>query len=194
VFRLSRPTPAEFEGALRQARDLPDASPPLLTLAAGPVLPLPLAFAHDVSRSRLGAGERVLSAAKEAMRSWAEFDLGWVQVVNPAAPVKTGEYVAVLVYTAGLWSLNISRILETVDTPTRFGFLYSTTSQHVENGQERFLVELDEEQGSVTYFIEALSKPHHLLARLGSPFARAMQRRFARESHARMKEIVSAMP
>lgn len=96
-----------------------------------------------------------------------------------------------LAHTARVWSLNFSRILETVDTPSRYGFLYATTKMHVENGQERFLLEFDEEHGTVTYVIEAFSKPRHPLARGAYPFTRAMQHRFARESHAKMKSAMA---
>ena len=126
------------------------------------------------------------------MERWAQFDLGWVSVANPAAKIAPGEIVAVLARAAGLWSLNLSRIVETIDTPTRFGFLYATTAMHVEEGQERFVVEFDEEHSSVTYLIEAVSRPRHPLAQLAYPFTRAMQHRFRKESQQRMHEAVTA--
>jgi len=98
----------------------------------------------------------------------------------------------VLARAAGLWSLNLSRIVETIDTPTRFGFLYATTAMHVEEGQERFVVDFDEEHSSVTYLIEAVSRPRHPLARLAYSFTRAMQHRFRKESQQRMHEAVTA--
>lgn len=126
------------------------------------------------------------------MERWAQFDLGWVSVANPAAKIAPGEIVAVLARAAGLWSLNLSRIVETIDTPTRFGFLYATTAMHVEEGQERFVVDFDEEHSSVTYLIEAVSRPRHPLARLAYSFTRAMQHRFRKESQQRMHEAVTA--
>ena len=54
-----------------------------------------------------------------------------------------GELVAVEAHTAFLWSINFSRITEIVDTPVRFGFLYTTTHVHAEEGQERFVIEYD---------------------------------------------------
>ena len=98
--------------------------------------------------------------------------------------------MAVEAHTAYLWSMNISRIMEVVDSPTRFGFLYATTAVHVEEGQERFVIEFDTESRSVLYLIEAISRPRHILARIGYPLSRAMQRRFARDSHARMRSCL----
>jgi uncharacterized protein (UPF0548 family) len=152
--------------------------------------PVPSGFVRDFSRIVLGRGNGAFDAAREAMRNWTEFDLGWVQVANPSAPVADGQVVAVIAHTAGLWTVNLSRIVETVDAPRQFGFLYATTPMHVERGEERFLIERDEAGGEVRYTIEAVSRPRALLARLGYPFTRAMQRRFARESLARMAAAV----
>ena len=82
--------------------------------------------------------------------------------------------------------------METVDTATRFGLLYATTPLHVEQGAERFLLEFDPATGEVHYLLEAISRPRHLLARLGWPISRAFQHRFARHSHRRMREEAAA--
>ena len=147
----------------------------------------PRNFAHDLSRSELGRGPEVFAAAREAFQKWEQFDLGWVQVVNPTARIAPGELVGVEARTACLWSVNFSRVVDIMDEPACFGFMYMTTAFHVEEGQERFILHLDPETGAVTYLIEALSRPRNLLARLGYPFSRAAQHRFARDSHARMK-------
>jgi len=135
----------------------------------------------------IGHGEAAFIAARTAFKQWRHFDLGWVRVANPTARIALGELVAVEAHAAGLWSLNLSRITETIDTPTRYGFLYATTRRHVEEGQERFLIEFDPDTGDIFYLIEAVSRPRHSLARLAWPYSRAMQHRFARESHARMR-------
>ncbi len=118
------------------------------------------------------------------------FDLGWVRVANLNALVAPGQIVAVEAHTLGLWSLNLSRITETISTANRFGFVYATTEMHVEQGEERFLLEFDAETGDVWYELEAVSRPRHALARLGLPVSRAFQHRFARGSHRRMREEV----
>jgi uncharacterized protein (UPF0548 family) len=109
---------------------------------------------------------------------------------EPDCQDRAGEVVAVEAHTAYLWSINFSRIVEIVDRPTRFGFMYATTALHVEEGQERFVIDFDPESGSVSYLIEAVSRPRHILARLGYPFSRAMQHRFARDSHARIRHCI----
>lgn len=124
------------------------------------------------------------------MQQWRHFGLGWISVANPEAAIRVGEIVAVVAHTAGLWSLNLCRIIEVCDDEASFGFVYATTPAHVEEGQERFLLTFDKESGSVDYLIEAISRPRHPFARLAYPFTRAMQHRFSRESHMRMKSAI----
>ena len=77
-----------------------------------------------------------------------------------------------------------------VDQPNRFGYTYGTLPLHEECGEERFLIELND-QGEVWYDILAFSRPHSMLARIGYPFVRRVQKRFGRESVAAMQREVS---
>jgi len=120
------------------------------------------------------------------------FDLGWVRVANPETRIAPGQVVAVEAHTLGLWTLNLSRITQAIDTPAAFGFVYSTTQSHVEQGDERFLLELDSATGDVWYELEAVSRPRDAFARIGFPLTRSFQHRFARDSHGRMLEEVIA--
>lgn len=187
MFRIVRPSERDREKLIEAARDAQPASPGLLTLANGVVGPLPRGFAHDFCRVKIGVGGRACEAAREALQRWQQFDLGWVRIANPTPRMIAGELVAVEACTAGLWSINFSRVVDVVDSATRFGFLYATTALHIEEGQERFLVEFDPERGTVHYVIDAVSRPRHVLARVGYPISRAMQHRFQRDSIARMR-------
>ena len=187
MFTVANANQREKEKLFTFAQQVSLSSPLLLTLTDGPVGTLPKGFVHDFSRTELGRGRDVFVAACKAFEKWEQFDLGWVRVANGVPIVVPGELVAVEVHTALLWSINFSRIVETVDTPTRFGFIYTTTALHVEEGQERFVLEFDAQSESVHYLIEAVSRPRHMLARVAYPFSRAMQHRFARDSHARMQ-------
>ena len=173
------------------ASNAPVSSPGLLSLADGLLgSKLPSGFAHDLSRSNLGQGQQIFEAARDAFRRWSQFDLGWVQVLDFGAEIAAGQLVAVEVHTVCLWSVVFNRIVETVDSPTRFGFMYATTALHIEQGQERFVVEFDPTTEAVSYLIEAVSRPRHPLARLAYPFSRAMQHRFAKDSHERFAHYV----
>ena len=104
--------------------------------------------------------------------------------------------VAILARSLGLWWLNACRIVAVVNEHgpvNRFGFVYGTLPDHAGSGEERFLIEWDREEGSVWYDILAFSWPRHVLARLGYPWARRVQKRFGRDSAAAMCRMVRSV-
>jgi uncharacterized protein (UPF0548 family) len=191
MLRLLRASKEQKERLLAAASEVTPSSPSLLTVTGSLLGKLPKGFAHDLSRSEIGRGWHAFEAAREAFQRWDQFDLGWVRVVNANAAITIGQLVGVEAHTACFWSVNISRVTEMIDSPARFGFLYTTTALHMEEGQERFVLEFDPETESVSYLLEAVSRPRHFLARMAYPFSRAMQHRFARDSHARMRRGVA---
>jgi uncharacterized protein (UPF0548 family) len=195
VFSVSQLSAAVIQERVAAAARLPSNSPAGLSLANGldPAARLPFGFVHDSSRSCIGHGESAFATAKQAFRQWAMFNHGWTRVANPAAKIEIGQIIAMQAHTLGLWTLNMSRIVETVDTPTRFGFLYATTPMHVEQGAERFLLEFNPTTSEVHYVLEAISRPRHILARLGLPLSRHFQHQFARESHNRMRRETATL-
>ena len=195
MFTLSKPTEAAIAKDVAAAASKRSTAPRFLSLHNGfdRTVSLPFGFAHDLKRTTIGEGAEAFALAKLAFRRWAMFDLGWVRIANPEAAIAEGQAVAVEAHTLGLWSLNLSRIIGVVDTPARFGFLYATTEMHVEQGEERFILEFDATTGKVCYELEAISRPLSLLARLGFPFTRSCQHRFAIDSHNRMRDMLIAI-
>ena len=57
----------------------------------------------------------------------------------------------------------------------------------IEAGAERFLIEWDTVSSVVAYDILAYSRPRHLLAKLGYPLVRRLQKRFAEDSMRALK-------
>jgi uncharacterized protein (UPF0548 family) len=155
----------------------------------------PVGFIIDRTRIVLGAGETVFEAAKSALRRWQQFRLGWVEAWSPETPLEVGQVVVIMGRAMGFWWLNSCRIVYTVDESgetTKFGFAYGTLPGHVESGEERFLIEWDQDSDQVFYDILAFSKPNHLLTRLGYPIVRRKQKRFGRDSAASMFRAVNA--
>ena len=141
-------------------------------------------YTVDHNRVRLGGGEAVFGRAVEALFAWRMFDVGWVGILPPDAQAEAGTTVGVLARHYGFWSLNLCRVVYGIDEGgevRRRGFAYGTLPEHGESGEERFTGE-QYEDGSVFYDLYAFSRPNHPLARLGRPFARGLQRRFARDS------------
>ena len=156
----------------------------------------PPGYVVDHTRIDLGSGDKVFRAAKAALERWEQFRLGWVEAWSPQTPLQKGEVVAVIARTAGVWWLNACRIVYVIDEPgpvRRFGFAYGTLPGHLESGEERFLLEWDQNEGDVSYDILAFSRPNHVLAKLGYPFVRRMQKRFARDSAASMKRATAKL-
>jgi uncharacterized protein (UPF0548 family) len=150
----------------------------------------------DHTRVKLGDGETVFTAARAALERWEHFGLGWVEACPADTPLKAGAVVAVIARVFGLWWVNACRIVYAVDETAggsgvcRFGFAYGTLPGHAESGEERFLVEWDRPTDAVHYDVLAFSRPRHPLARLGYPFTRRTQKRFARDSAAAMRRAV----
>ena len=133
----------------------------------------------------------VYNRAVEALKSWRHFDLGWVTIVPQGIPIEVGAAVAVKARALGTWSLNACRVVYTTEESRRYGFAYGTLPDHVECGEERFLIEWLPDD-SVWYDILAFSHPKHPLVRLSSPLARMLQKQFARDSLARMESFCSS--
>lgn len=153
----------------------------------------PNGFLVDHTRVSIGDGDRVFTAAKTALKEWRQFQLGWLEILPPKAPIQPGEQIVVVARSLGLWWTNPCRIIYVIDAseanPNQFGFAYGTLRGHVGTGEERFLVEMDD-AGKVWYDILAFSRPQTKLARIGYPYMRRNQRKFGRESSAAMRRAV----
>jgi uncharacterized protein (UPF0548 family) len=152
----------------------------------------PTGFNRDHLRVQLGQGEAVFERAVAALNAWTMFHQGWVELRGDGPP-RVGQVVAVVARFGPMRWLNACRVLYLIDerTPTRrVGFGYGTLDDHAECGEERFMVEMTAD-GSVWYDLFALSRPRHWLARLGGPFTRRQQRRFAKGSAAAMRRAVA---
>jgi len=155
----------------------------------------PPGYQLDHNRVQIGEGRAAFARAVEALRSWKMFDLGWAAAYPAGAPIAPGTTVALRFRHFGFWSLNACRIVYTIDDEgpiVRFGFAYGTLPDHAEQGEECFTVEWHHDDGSVWYDISAFSRPNHTLAKLGSPLARHLQKRFVRDSKRAMAKAAAA--
>lgn len=146
-------------------------------------------YTVDHNRIELGDGRAVFSRAMDAIRQWKMFDMDWLSLCFPETPIEVGATVAVLISHFGFWSLNACRIVYLIEEPNKYGFAYGTLPDHGEIGEERFSVEFNDEDQTVWYDLYAFSRPH-VLARLAYPVARALQKRFSRDSMRAMQKAV----
>jgi uncharacterized protein (UPF0548 family) len=181
MFLHRKPSEESVRHFISSQRELPFSySQPGATRAEA----APSGYNVDHSRIKLGDGGEAFQRAVTALRSWKQFDLGWLAIVPPDTAIEVGATVAVRAHTLGFWSLNACRIVYVIDEGEpvkKFGFAYGTLPDHVERGEERFAIEWYPD-GSVFYDIYAFSRPQHPLVRLGFPVARKLQQKFVRNS------------
>jgi uncharacterized protein (UPF0548 family) len=154
----------------------------------------PEGYNVDHNRIMLGEGRETFAKAVQAVKDWKMFEMDWVEITPKELPIVEGSSVAIIVRHFGVWSLNAARIVYVIDERgalDRFGFAYGTLGGHVEQGEERFSVEYHSEDNSVWYDLLAFSRPRHILAKLGYPISRQLQKRFARDSLKAMKRAVN---
>jgi len=187
MFLLRRPSARDIDCFLDASRDLP-----LSYGSPGIVADRPTRFRFDEQAVVLGHGRDDYQRACAALRTWKQFDIGWVNTFPSRPGIEIGTVVAVMVRHLGFWSLNGCRVLYHVGSAedSRFGFAYGTLTNHAESGEELFEVFLDS-KADVVYRIRASSRARAALARLGHPIVRVLQARFRRDSAGAMKRAVS---
>ena len=175
-WHLTRPAAAYVDRYLAAQRALPLTYDTVGATERG----APPGFAWDHNRQELGRGAAGFARAKAALREWRMFP-AWTAIEPNDVPIARDLVVAVHVHALGIWWLNAARIVMLLDEPRRFGFAYGTLPGHAECGEERFVVEwLDDD--TVWYDVRAFSRPRLVAARLAYPVARALQRRFGRDT------------
>ncbi len=141
MLSLFRPSRAEIDALLARVGRQPFSYPEVAaTRDARP----PAGYAIDHRRLQVGRGEAAFRAACAALRAWDTCQLGWVRPCWPDTPVEPGSVIASLTRLAGVWFVNVCRIVY-VDEPSpaarRLRFAWGSLGEHVEQGEERFGVE-----------------------------------------------------
>lgn len=191
MWHLRRPSAAQLRAFLEEQRARPFSYREVGATRGR----APEGYDLDENRVRLGAGAAVFERARAALRRWEMFPAGW-SFVEPREPIEEGRAVAVVFHALGLWWPNAARIVYVFEESApilRSGFAYGTLPGHVEEGEERFGVEWLADD-SVWYDLRAFSRPRFWAARLARPLARALQRRFVRDSQAALRAAVERAP
>jgi uncharacterized protein (UPF0548 family) len=190
MFLLTKPSAEQIGRFISSQREAPFSYP---EVGASRNI-LPVGYAIDHNRVKVGTGCQTFARAVQALEKWKQFDLGWVKIVPAEMKLEVGSTVAIRARTFGFWSLSACRVIYVIneDGPIKkFGFAYGTLPKHVELGEERFIVEWHSGENSVWYDILAFSRPHHPLVKLAFPLARLLQKRFARDSLRQMTDLLT---
>lgn len=188
MFMLREPSERAVADFISSQRELPFSYSAVGATNATP----PADYTIDHNRIQLGHGADVYERAVDALKRWHQFDLGWVKIVPPEVPLEVAATVALKARAFGSWSLSAARVVYLIDEEQpvrRFGFAYGTLPDHVERGEERFMIAWHPEDGSVWYDIFAFSQPRHPVVRFTFPLARLLQKRFVRDSLSAMRTL-----
>jgi len=182
MIRLLRPTDAEIAGLL--AAPALALSYPEVGATASPIsiAGLPSSYVIDRRRFALGTGRALFQEARAALLAWRHFEIPWLSLEGAGIPVHADQTVATSTRLFGVWFVNPCRVVYCEDGDAgsdQIAFAYGTLAGHVEAGEERFSVHHDRESDAVQFEILAFSRPAVMLTRLGYPFARMIQWRFA---------------
>lgn len=190
MFLLNRPDEAFIRRFLEEQKGKPFS---YVEVGASEATAAPGGYNVDHNRVLLGEGRDTFLEAVEALKSWKMFDMPWLRLCWTDTPVEVGRAVGVLVNHLGFWSLNANRIVYLIEGEgeiEKYGFAYGTLKEHAERGEERFSVEYHRTNNQIWYDIYAFSRPNHMLAKMGYPFSRRLQKRFALESKRAMLRAV----
>jgi uncharacterized protein (UPF0548 family) len=183
MFTFVRPTESRVTSLLTSLTGMP---PSFRQIFATRDQRQPTGYFVDHNRIQLGFGEHIFHNAVRALHDWKMFNIPWLQLLPRKAPVAVNTQVAVAPAHLGFHSINPCRIIYVIDDDAngmqRSGFGYATLPGHLARGEERFLLTYARNSGAVHYEVLAYSQPAHALTWLGLPFARLMQRRFAKAS------------
>lgn len=136
----------------------------------------PDGYRHDRYELALGTGPEAWEKAVEGITRWAAHSGAGASVFPSDARLVEGETLLVVLSKGPISVVAPCRIVYVVDEPTRFGFGYGTLPGHPEQGEEVFVVEAAVD-GAVTFKVTAFSRPRELVAKVGGPASRPIQRR-----------------
>ena len=193
MYSLRKPTPRQIEMFLSIMADAPYSYTEVGASRTAP----PTGYRVGKICGRIGRGAAAFERAKDAIRRWAMFPQNLVDLHDRGAPIEPGTLAVPLLRGPGFWLCAACRIVYVLDEHdeqeniTRFGFAYGTLDEHLERGEERFLVEWHRNDDSVWYDLLAFSRPNGLVSTLGDPMIRVMQGRFRRQSLAAMTEAAT---
>jgi uncharacterized protein (UPF0548 family) len=172
-MRFVRPSDA---AAMKQlVQDLEDAEPTYDDVGATLAGKKPEGFHHDSYEAVVGQGAEAFQRAVTGLKTWKAHRLPGMQVFPHDQEIHRGATVVVTLGTPIASIAAPCRIVGVVDGQTRWGFAYGTLPGHPERGEESFAVSMSAD-GTVSFEIQAYTRPDDPLFRLSGPIGRGIQR------------------
>lgn len=135
---------------------------------------LPAGYRHTDRSVRVGKGRETFERAAEAIMSW-DIQRGAGLRVLASSDVVVEDAIAVVRLTVGPVKIDgPNRVVAVLEEQSRRGFAYGTVEGHPEEGEQLFLVEIDEGE-TVSFTVRSFSKRASLLALAGGPLNSRIQ-------------------
>ena len=173
MFSLARPSREELERVLAQARTTKPTFDHIGSTRSSDRI---AGFRFDRYSETIGHGAADWEAGRGGLRAWAAHRGAGASITPDNAPLTPDETVVVTVGIGPVHVLIPCRVSYVVDEPQQFGFAYVTLPGHPECGEESFMLTRSDDD-DVTFTMTSHSHPAELLARLGGPISRLIQRR-----------------
>lgn len=191
MFTFLEPSEREISNYLAEQKNLPFSYAEIGASKNS----IPPGYPINHHRIGLGSGAQTFARAKQAIERWTMYQLDWTRLYPAKIPIKIGESVCVVVNHGFSWSLNPCRIVYVIEESgaeiEKYGFAFGTLPGHSETGEERFTVEWNRADDSVAYELLSFARARHIFARIGFPFVKIFQRKFAVDSGKMMLRAVS---
>ncbi|KAE9466656.1 hypothetical protein RHSIM_Rhsim08G0078500 [Rhododendron simsii] len=152
-------------------------------------------FSLNHARILVGSGLETYEKGKTALQTWRHFGLEWA-FVDPKTPIQSGVKFCACVKEFFPWLMMPLQVVyvneekKTKKAGASFGFGSGTLQGHLLGGEERFSIELDE-NNQVWYEVLSFSKPAHFLSLIGYPYVHLRQKYFAHQSTEAIKKHLS---
>lgn len=150
---------------------------------------LPAGYRHVRRRTALGEGSQTFIRASAAVLSWEMHRRSGLAVAATGAAAAGGTVVLGLGWVPSL--VVPCRVVYDIDENDRRGFAYGTLPDHPEQGEEAFVVTLDDDR-RVWLDITAFSRPALAIVRLAGPIASGLQLAATRRYEHTLVEMLSA--
>lgn len=186
MFHLAPPTDHQVLALLRSRAGEPFTYRDV-GLTRTPLSAAPPGFVLDRYGAELGRGREVFDRACAALARIDNYPPSFTRVVRAPGELEPGSLFATVAKHLGFVSVHPCRVIYVAREPSSYAFGFGTLPGHAESGEESFRVTL--EGDVVRYDVQAFSRPHGVLARLGGRVARAYQLRFQRETLERMRAL-----
>jgi len=150
---------------------------------------LPAGYRHTRRRTRVGDGRDVFIRAAAAVLSWEMHRRSGLAVAANGAAADGN--TVLLGYGPSPALVVPCRVVYEIDEPGRRGFAYGSLPDHPEQGEEAFLVVIDDDR-HVWLEVTAFSRPGLRIVRLAGPLARGLQDMATRRYERTLREMVTA--